>query len=517
MAQSTTPALLVELLDTIFSYLDGHSDLVNLACTSHFFKSLICPRHIEYRTIRTTESLPHVWKHLANRLDLARNIREVRFRARTGDRARYPTSLVDSHPSSEDQAVADLEHAKNVAKALGNMDLLRVFEWAEDIRDPVVDKKYRVIVLDALSKVGATLEELRLLGHGAYERVIHEAEPQSTWAFPKLRHLDVQGDRRLQLPLHMVRFLQSSRITALSLTTRPGVLHEIAPNLCLPLLRELIITRIWVSTMQMGTTVPSDTSICKFIQRHPSIESLDWIYAGRGVINSWMLPNLKKLTSSIVFPLECDRAYKRAPVPLPTHGTTSLQPQKWRLESIDAQVPIPVFIELQCIDRSALQSFVVNRNDTISDTIKIGHLFPNIKSLSLHSWIWTEQPRVRGGAAGTSVPNEDTPIDFVKEWVDLLSHFPKIEWFKDPGVPRDFIREGGIRHRTEMMFTLARRCPGLKEISVGFGSILIRRERYEGAQEAGIGTTKWMDKLIWLEVWRHATGSKELWYSSKGQ
>ncbi|TFK71114.1 hypothetical protein BDN72DRAFT_730040, partial [Pluteus cervinus] len=66
-----------EILDEIFSHIEHHRDLVNLACVCRTFALVLVPRHTEYRVIKIQSAAPFVWAHLARRRDLTRNIREV--------------------------------------------------------------------------------------------------------------------------------------------------------------------------------------------------------------------------------------------------------------------------------------------------------------------------------------------------------------------------------------------------------------------------------------------------------
>ncbi|KIK50245.1 hypothetical protein GYMLUDRAFT_51335, partial [Collybiopsis luxurians FD-317 M1] len=76
-----TPANLTQLplkiLDSIFSDLDSHSDLISLALSSKDQYHLVVLRHSDYWVLRIRHRLPGLWAHLAKRADLVWNLREV--------------------------------------------------------------------------------------------------------------------------------------------------------------------------------------------------------------------------------------------------------------------------------------------------------------------------------------------------------------------------------------------------------------------------------------------------------
>lgn len=87
-----------ELIENVLAHVSHRNDLLSLATTCHQLNSLIMPRHLEYRKIQLDNEhyRPHVWKHLARRKALTRNIRVVEITDREqGSTERYPSTLTD--------------------------------------------------------------------------------------------------------------------------------------------------------------------------------------------------------------------------------------------------------------------------------------------------------------------------------------------------------------------------------------------------------------------------------------
>lgn len=115
------------LLDSI----DTTRDLLSLALTSRFWAELIIPRHIEYRKLHLDASDLHLplWAHLAERKDLAKNIREVRMTNIGRSWERLPTTLVP--PVVLPLAEHQLEDRPDVVflRAFQNFEHLESFKW----------------------------------------------------------------------------------------------------------------------------------------------------------------------------------------------------------------------------------------------------------------------------------------------------------------------------------------------------------------------------------------------------
>jgi hypothetical protein len=157
-----------ELLDLILSLLCSPTDLLSFGLTCSKFKDAVIPRHSEYRIlrIRQPEICARVFAHLARREDLTRNIRELHLyegeAGRSTAEERWPKTLCPElrHPyMPRRQAVPSPSHSawgeqgpswaaptpatfssygqsdqrvRDLIRALGYMNKLRVFTWSND-------------------------------------------------------------------------------------------------------------------------------------------------------------------------------------------------------------------------------------------------------------------------------------------------------------------------------------------------------------------------------------------------
>lgn len=171
-SSSTQASLPLEVADAILDHVDAHRDLISLACSSKTCFSLVVPRHTEYRTIRLSSKHPKVWKHLAHRADLARNVRvllmdESPQRLSTScNLERYPTTLipedVDQSVSREAVAISEGSRAEHMVQAVRNMDSLQKFIWVH----PDESAAYHCAILEALIS-HRSLKDLKIIGSAA--------------------------------------------------------------------------------------------------------------------------------------------------------------------------------------------------------------------------------------------------------------------------------------------------------------------------------------------------------------
>jgi hypothetical protein len=125
-----------EILDEIASELDLHEDLINFALASPPCADIVIPRHTQYRIIRVRNTGFQLWAHLARRVDLARNIREVHMCERHNYTApdRMPTTLID--PQLDRAQYPEPDRVRNICEALSHMKDLRVFTWCWNTMGP---------------------------------------------------------------------------------------------------------------------------------------------------------------------------------------------------------------------------------------------------------------------------------------------------------------------------------------------------------------------------------------------
>lgn len=123
-----------EVLDLILSSIDDRKDLISVATTARALSSLIIPYHTEYRTVRISTGSPNVWRHLARRADLARNIRVLHMVEQSQCLPlvdRTPHTLVPGFGVRQPSDDSEDERVINIARAVRNMSSLRRFVWLQ--------------------------------------------------------------------------------------------------------------------------------------------------------------------------------------------------------------------------------------------------------------------------------------------------------------------------------------------------------------------------------------------------
>lgn len=155
----------LEVIEAFLSEIDQVTDLLSLAFTSQANASIIIPNHTEYRKIRIRTPMYAMWAHLAQRADLARNIREVQICARQDYTApdRFPASPANNSFQDDDEE----NRIDNLCTALKHMERLTTFVWQYEVD----------------SKAG-----LRTLNHRHEEMIL-----SSLCQAPNLRHLMLGG------------------------------------------------------------------------------------------------------------------------------------------------------------------------------------------------------------------------------------------------------------------------------------------------------------------------------------
>ncbi|KIK56017.1 hypothetical protein GYMLUDRAFT_47470, partial [Collybiopsis luxurians FD-317 M1] len=245
-----TPANLtqlpLEILDSIFSDLDSHSDLISLALSSKDQYHLIVPRHSDYRVLRIRHWLPGLWAHLAKCADLARNLREVYICQKTEQAIveRYPVvpmltigvaqgglsghvlsvygllhgaaqvvlQNITNGPGqainpglgqvqpwpAQDPLKEEEERVQNVLTVMSYMDQLRVFHW--DFRSNsgslYMSPQQELILLQTLSGL-PSISRLVLVGNLKCLKpgVVNGLQWfQMVWNMPNLNNLTLMGE-----------------------------------------------------------------------------------------------------------------------------------------------------------------------------------------------------------------------------------------------------------------------------------------------------------------------------------
>lgn len=118
-----------EIAEQILSDVDSCSDLLSVALVCRYLMSLVIPRQIEYRVLQIDINKPRIWAHLAERPDLACNIRKLVLRMPLiTSMSRHPVTLLEEG-HFEMKAEDELTLIPVVCKAIQNMQRLEHFHW----------------------------------------------------------------------------------------------------------------------------------------------------------------------------------------------------------------------------------------------------------------------------------------------------------------------------------------------------------------------------------------------------
>lgn len=166
----TLQTLPFDIKDHILSLLGSPQDLLSFSLSSKEWASLIIPAHIEYRELRIRANRLAVWKHLAARADLAKNIHSLRLiSSKDESKEVFPRTLVPASAAEtvttrplevDGVVVGQLQNRRplpEMVKAIRNFRSLKSFTWvASNGHGEVVEE-----IFEALGRCRA-LTALRL-------------------------------------------------------------------------------------------------------------------------------------------------------------------------------------------------------------------------------------------------------------------------------------------------------------------------------------------------------------------
>lgn len=124
-----------DVKEYFISSIDSPRDLLSFALTRKEWKSIIVPYHLEYRKLKIRPGRTAIWRHLADRRDLAKNIRSIYLispREPTGEI--YPTTLLDNIDEERHLAndiVNDPQYIPEMLRALRNVSCLQELTWTD--------------------------------------------------------------------------------------------------------------------------------------------------------------------------------------------------------------------------------------------------------------------------------------------------------------------------------------------------------------------------------------------------
>ncbi|KAF6753137.1 hypothetical protein DFP72DRAFT_967323 [Ephemerocybe angulata] len=309
-----------ELLFEIISLIPETSDLLSLALSCRGLSSQVIPHHIDYRILHIRTLHPILFAHLARRTDLARNIHEVHISEKHnyGRGDRIPSRLVDMATDGnsllngsgvqgpEGQRIIAL----NVCKALRCMSNLRSFTWEwngvyyhqtqshgtqrRQVVKPTSESRFEDAILGEVARQ-PTLEHFGLSGpfgmHVDGASVDNKFE-YPVWHLSNLTSLELSGDTWLKASNILPLCIMLSRSPNLECLAIPLEFKHL-PVLRFPKLRKAQLQ------LHAGATNNIDASATAFIENHPSLEELSWYPIGIPRLRKGVLPNLKRLKSTV--------------------------------------------------------------------------------------------------------------------------------------------------------------------------------------------------------------------------
>ncbi|KAG6820200.1 hypothetical protein H0H93_004050 [Arthromyces matolae] len=429
-----------EILDEILSDIDHVPDLLSLAFTSRTNANLVIPNHSEYRILRIRRQKPELWAHLAQRTDLARNIREVhlcrRFDYTSTDH--FPETLVD--PSSYE----DIENMpENMCIALKHMKKLSTFVWDFEPDKP---------------NTSATTPR----SPSAFDHQHEDSVLSSLATLPRLRHLmlggecgshvrDGKGTRRQTYPLFRMSHLESLSLLGSVWATGSNPGHVISllgrcPNLeyleipmelqqhpiSLPRLKKvgLPMTSGSLATAGAFPLLPDTSAI--FLYSTPTIEELNWSPTSH--FSGGDLPNLRHLSSNY----NVMRSFEVAQT-------------RHKIESLDLwDVDSDQLVATQAFDEVSLKRLSVAIVNSLASLHTLSQKFTSVT--------WLRLP-------GRYHRSREEEVAFeLPELLDILSSFENLEVFRGTAL---WEAVGGVSEKEEMhnaIVELVERCRRLRQL-----------------------------------------------------
>ncbi|KAI0064264.1 hypothetical protein BV25DRAFT_1914482 [Artomyces pyxidatus] len=290
MSIDSLSALPYDVLEHIIGHIDSRKDVLVFALLSSLFRDIAIPRHIEYREIQFSVEDLYIWKHLAQRPDLASNIRTVIIRRCQTDSWRTPKSLLPSRsPAQRKYQQSEVETLLSVMKTMTRLKSLELHTgllWFGPHPVAVVSRILRSCVYLEHFMISGLLESWRE----------PDTEANSIWTMPELMPIMLPNTVYLPSPPVYECLISFSRnLQVLILPNRIGWSETLAISFaeCRFLnLKELNIAR-WKPSL--------GHHLLHFLQAHPDIDRLAWYGAypfppsvslPRGI-----LPALKHLTA----------------------------------------------------------------------------------------------------------------------------------------------------------------------------------------------------------------------------
>ncbi|KAI0064261.1 hypothetical protein BV25DRAFT_299267 [Artomyces pyxidatus] len=290
--KATLETIPYDVLEHILHHIDSREDLLSFALLNTYFRDITIPRHLEYRRIQISLSNQPVWMHLAERPDLASNVRtlivetpRVWFSTLPW---RVPRTLVQPSTFSRSPgATGALSGYGVIEQAVSNMKYLQSIELC----------LYRVpsgpsdTMCSILSYCAPSVQHLTVCasGYGAGWSILDELP---VWALSNLESIVLPGITHIySLNCLPFIFVSSATLQVLHLPGCVGRSESLAAQFAecrFPALRELTLGPSW--------TFSNGTYGANFLNVHPTIQVLSWDHTYLVPLSAGALPALKSLT-----------------------------------------------------------------------------------------------------------------------------------------------------------------------------------------------------------------------------
>ncbi|KAG9225623.1 hypothetical protein CCMSSC00406_0003126 [Pleurotus cornucopiae] len=425
-----------EIIDQIIFLVEKPRDLLALALACRAVSEVIIPYHIDYRHI-LTPLRSNLWDHLITRRDLANRI---------------------SHLYIHDDA-----------ESYGTSPFPRLVDWSEGWANETTD--------DTLLRVCDALSSMKNLVSLKWKPLLSELDPETTvlegslWptiqSFASLRHL------HLPYPMPRVRkynvlsnpLWSISNLTSLTLDNIPLPLYPFPPAPCIasllrhsPCLEKLCLNATHppvslpdiplprlcrlVFRTRLRDQEPFSRSPCpslsRFLETHPSIESVEWLDSFPALLDDYTLPNLRHIygrdtRNGVENILNTPYHQKR---PIESLGQLRLSPM--------------LFVALSNIQPHTLRKVDISHFPTIEDIGRLADMFPGIT--------WLRVPAIDYRNDFSVVT---TRVILTAEWPDVLSRFQNLEVFHGVSFFLEPTQCEENLHRAEYLHSI---CPRLREV-----------------------------------------------------
>ncbi|KAF8494932.1 hypothetical protein F5888DRAFT_1714235 [Russula emetica] len=370
-----------DILDHLVETLE-RPDLLSLALSCSTWKNIIIPYHLEYREISLSVDHHSVWRHLAERPSLASNVRKLAitepdsyyptlsFMPINCFRWQVPTTLV---PPLTGGTLHPDQQRDYPLRALRNMRLLKTLEFENISRWSQGSPDTLSLVLAHMPSVeNLVLRSSRARG---IEVEGNFKVNQSIWKFPNLKSAVLTGlpwDRKYIHPFRSA-LISSSELQVLHLPHFVGYNPDIASMLndCrFPSLVEL--------NLGWGWTFETYQYAQRFLEAHPTIETLTWSCAYNATLQQGSLPKLKHLSVShlsFVRALSAARGPDISKLSLETLGDLFL---------FSSDLPT----DLQDVDGTSVRKLSIKFCDSLSTLRAVAAFFPAVTHLSIHGSVF---------------------------------------------------------------------------------------------------------------------------------